>query len=218
MHDLVCLTRSIPGRSCMRRTTNLQQPHPHPGLNVRMVPGGWGTPILGNTGDVPLDRVPFWASSFGTGCLFLASRIVTGCLFKLPALAPALTCFLLISQAILSQIPSLFPSLTEDSLNISEQNIKQLENTIKTRSKLVLINYTITQSTNSVFISKLGQGVFLAMGQIPTGSDFDNAGGTPLPISKASAQFGVKSQFADLPAVYTSSLPYLTHICEDFLL
>ena len=32
------------------------------------------------------------------------------------------------------------------------------------------------------------------------------------------AQFGVKSQFADLPAVYTSSLPYLTHICEDFLL
>ena len=31
-------------------------------------------------------------------------------------------------------------------------------------------------------------------------------------------QFGVKSQFADLPAVYTSSLPYLTHICEDFLL
>ena len=32
------------------------------------------------------------------------------------------------------------------------------------------------------------------------------------------AQFGVKSQFTDLPAVYTSSLPYLTHICEDFLL
>ena len=32
------------------------------------------------------------------------------------------------------------------------------------------------------------------------------------------AKFGVKSQFADLPAVYTSSLPYLTHICEDFLL
>ena len=31
------------------------------------------------------------------------------------------------------------------------------------------------------------------------------------------AQFGVKSLFADLPAVYTSSLPYLTHICEDFL-
>ena len=33
------------------------------------------------------------------------------------------------------------------------------------------------------------------------------------------AQFGVKSQFADSPAVYTSSLSiYLTHICEDFLL
>ena len=32
------------------------------------------------------------------------------------------------------------------------------------------------------------------------------------------SQFGVKSQFTDLPAVYTSSLPYLTHICEDFLL
>ena len=32
------------------------------------------------------------------------------------------------------------------------------------------------------------------------------------------AQFGVKSQFADFPAVYTSSLQYLTHICEDFLL
>ena len=35
---------------------------------------------------------------------------------------------------------------------------------------------------------------------------------------KQTAQFGVESQLADLPAVYTSSLPYLTQLCEDFLL
>ena len=126
MHDLVCLTRSISGRSCLRRATNLQQPNPTPVLMLGWFPGRWGTPILGNTGDVPLDRVPFWAS-----------RIVTGCLFKLPALAPAWRVFLLISQAIFSPIPSLFPSPTADSLNFSQQNIKQLENTIKTWSKLV---------------------------------------------------------------------------------
>ena len=67
-----------------------------------------------------LDRVPF-----------LASRIGTGCLFELPVLAPALACFLLISQAIFKRILLLFSSLTADSLNFSEKNIKKLENTIK---------------------------------------------------------------------------------------
>ena len=37
-----------------------------------------------------------------------------------------------------------------------------------------------------VIISKLGQGVFLAARRIATGSGFEHAGGTPLPISKAS--------------------------------
>ena len=44
-------------------------------------------------------------------------------------------------------------------------------------------NYTIL---NSVLISKLGQGAFLAARRIGTGSGFEYAGGTPLPISKAS--------------------------------
>ena len=39
---------------------------------------------------------------------------------------------------------------------------------------------------NSVFISKLGQGVFLAARRIGTGLGFEHAGGTPLPISEAS--------------------------------
>ena len=43
-----------------------------------------------------------------------------------------------------------------------------------------------TNQLNSVFISKMGQGVFWATMQIATGSGFDNAGGTPLPVSKVS--------------------------------
>ena len=53
---------------------------------------GRGTSILGSTGDVPLDRVPFWTSSFGTGCLFWASRIGTGSYFGLPTLGSRLAC------------------------------------------------------------------------------------------------------------------------------
>ena len=37
-----------------------------------------------------------------------------------------------------------------------------------------------------MLISKLGQGFFLAVRRIATGSGFEHAGGTPLPISKAS--------------------------------
>ena len=70
--------------------------------------GGGGTSILGSTGDVPLDRVPYWASSFGTGCLFWASGIGTGSFFELSALGTRLACILLIFQAIISKILSYF--------------------------------------------------------------------------------------------------------------
>ena len=46
----------------------------------------------------------------------------TGCLFEFPALAPALARFLL-SQTMFSRIPPLFPSLTADSLNFSQNKI-----------------------------------------------------------------------------------------------
>ena len=70
--------------------------------------GRGGTSILGITGDVQLDRVPFWAFSFGTGCHFWASGIGTGSFYKLSTLGTRLACILLIFQAIISRIPSHF--------------------------------------------------------------------------------------------------------------
>ena len=80
-----------------------------------------------------------------TGCLFELPALEQGVFFGLPELVQGaflstrFGMFLLISQAIFSRIPTLLPSLTADTFNFSEQNIKELENTIKTKSKLILI-------------------------------------------------------------------------------
>ena len=66
---------------------------PETGSNPRFLPfqagtfnpsgrGGREAPILRSTGDVPLNSVLFWASSFGTGCLFeLPELAQSECLF-----------------------------------------------------------------------------------------------------------------------------------------
>ena len=97
--------------------------------------------------------------------------------FEVPTLGTRLTCILLISQAIISRIPSLFSSLRADSLTYHQQILKTPQKTIKHE-----VYCTINQSINLVLISKLDQGVFLATRRIATGSGFEHAGGTPLPI------------------------------------
>ena len=52
----------------------------------------WGHFRTWDYWDVPLDRVPFGASSFGTGCLFWASGIGTGSFFELSTLGTRLAC------------------------------------------------------------------------------------------------------------------------------
>ena len=51
-----------------------------------------------------------------------------------------------------------------------------------------------------MLISKLGQGVFLAARPIGTGSGVEHAGGTPLPISKASTPPPPPPPLGELPS------------------
>ena len=92
-----------------------------------------------------------------TGCLFELLALAQGVFFELPALATALAYFFSFFRPFSAELHHYFPvSRTADSLDISEQNIKELDKTIIR------------------CFSKLGQGVFWAMRKIATGSGFDN--------------------------------------------